>query len=293
MTEQKQKEFPPVKVVLLGLDQGEFDPDRSMGELAALCEANHMQAVAELVQKRAAPEAGTVLGEGKLAEARRRGLLLFIATGRHRCDLNNLGDLAFDGYVTLNGQYCYDARGVIYCRSIDPNDIRTAVGLIEREPFPCLFIEEDRMYINCADDNFRAAQRLLNFGDPPVESPSRALRTDIFQLMPFIGPEREPWLMERLPRCRSTRWNPYFMDVVPEGGSKSVGIDAICRSYGIAPDETMAFGDGQNDIEMLRHAGIGVVMGNAAEEVQAAADYVTASVDEDGVSRALRHFGLI
>ena len=47
-----------------------------------------------------------------LAEARRRGLLLFIATGRHRCDLNNLGDLAFDGYVTLNGQYCYDARGV-------------------------------------------------------------------------------------------------------------------------------------------------------------------------------------
>jgi hypothetical protein len=83
------------------------------------------------------------------------------------------------------------------------------------------------------------------------------------------------------------------MDVVPEGGSKSVGIDAICRSYGIAPDETMAFGDGQNDIEMLRHAGIGVVMGNAAEEVQAAADYVTASVDEDGVSRALRHFGLI
>lgn len=228
-----------------------------------------------------------------LAEARRRGLLLFIATGRHRCDLNNLGDLAFDGYVTLNGQYCYDARGVIYRRSIDPNDIRTAVGLIEREPFPCLFIEEDRMYINCADDNFRAAQRLLNFGDPPVESPSRALRTDIFQLMPFIGPEREPWLMEGLPRCRSTRWNPYFMDVVPEGGSKSVGIDAICRSYGIAPDETMAFGDGQNDIEMLRHAGIGVAMGNAVEEVQAAADYVTASVDEDGVGRALRHFGLI
>lgn len=105
-----------------------------------------------------------------LAEARRRGLLLFIATGRHRCDLNNLGDLAFDGYVTLNGQYCYDARGVIYRRSIDPNDIRTAVGLIEREPFPCLFIEEDRMYINCADDNFRAAQRLLNFAIRPSKA---------------------------------------------------------------------------------------------------------------------------
>ena len=111
--------------------------------------------------------------------------------------------------------------------------------------------------------------------------------------MTFIGPEREPWLMERLPRCRSTRWNPYFMDVVPEGGSKRVGIAAICRSYGLATDETMALGDSRNGNEIRRLAGSGGAMGNAVEEVQAAADYVTASVDEDGVGRALRHFGLI
>ena len=55
----------------------------------------------------------------------------------------------------------------------------------------------------------------------------------------------------------------------------------------------MAFGDGQNDIEMLRHAAVGVAMGNAAEEVRRAADYVTASIDDDGVALALRHFGLI
>ena len=96
-----------------------------------------------------------------------------------------------------------------------------------------------------------------------------------------------------------------------DGAAAPLPVDAVeslfhgCRARGreqerryrrdlpLANGETMAFGDGQNDIEMLRHAGIGVVMGNAAEEVQAAADYVTASVDEDGVSRALRHFGLI
>ena len=60
---------PPKKVLLLGLDLGKFDPDRSMEELSALAEANNMEPVAQLVQKRAAPEAGTVLGEGKLAEA--------------------------------------------------------------------------------------------------------------------------------------------------------------------------------------------------------------------------------
>ena len=70
MTEQIQSNFSPIKVVLLGLDLGQFDPDRSMDELSALCQANNMEAVAQLVQKKAAPEPGTVLGEGKLAEAR-------------------------------------------------------------------------------------------------------------------------------------------------------------------------------------------------------------------------------
>ena len=55
---------------ILALDQGTFDCERSLKELAALCEANHMEAVGEVVQKRATPETGTVLGSGKLEEAR-------------------------------------------------------------------------------------------------------------------------------------------------------------------------------------------------------------------------------
>lgn len=70
MSEQITQNTPPVKVLLLGLDMGQFDAERSMDELAALCEANNMEAVASLIQKKDAPEAGTVLGEGKLAEAR-------------------------------------------------------------------------------------------------------------------------------------------------------------------------------------------------------------------------------
>ncbi len=61
---------PPLRVVLLALDLGKFDPERSLAELAALAEANHMEAAATVCQRRAAPEAGTMLGEGKLAEAR-------------------------------------------------------------------------------------------------------------------------------------------------------------------------------------------------------------------------------
>ena len=63
-------ETPPTPTLLLALDQGAWDCERSLGELAALCEANHMEAVGEVVQKRATPEAGTLLGSGKLEEAR-------------------------------------------------------------------------------------------------------------------------------------------------------------------------------------------------------------------------------
>ena len=64
------RETPPVRVLLLALDQGQWDAERSLAELAALCEANHMEAVGQVLQKRAAPEAGTMLGSGKVEEAR-------------------------------------------------------------------------------------------------------------------------------------------------------------------------------------------------------------------------------
>ncbi|MGN0306045.1 MAG: HAD hydrolase family protein, partial [Lachnospiraceae bacterium] len=52
-------------------------------------------------------------------------------------------------------------------------------------------------------------------------------------------------------------------------------------------------GDGENDMDMLRFAGIGVAMGNAAPQVKEAADYITAHIDEDGLEKALRHYGLL
>ena len=63
-------ETPPARVVLLALDQGQWDCARSLAELSALCEAGHMEAVGQVVQKRATPEAATMLGSGKVEEAR-------------------------------------------------------------------------------------------------------------------------------------------------------------------------------------------------------------------------------
>ena len=89
------------------------------------------------------------------------------------------------------------------------------------------------------------------------------------------------------------RWHPAFVDVTAKGNTKQNGIDQIIRHFGIKLEETMAFGDGGNDISMLRHAGIGVAMGNANDNVKAVADYVTTSVDEDGIAHALEQFKII
>ena len=58
-------------------------------------------------------------------------------------------------------------------------------------------------------------------------------------------------------------------------------------------NQTMAFGDGENDITMLKCVGIGVAMGNGKEELKKEADYVTADIDDDGIEKALIHFGVI
>ena len=67
----------------------------------------------------------------------------------------------------------------------------------------------------------------------------------------------------------------------------------MAHHMGFDSQRTMAFGDGGNDTSLVTTAGIGVAMGNALDSLKQAADFVTTSVDEDGIMNALLHFGLI
>ena len=96
----------------------------------------------------------------------------------------------------------------------------------------------------------------------------------------------------RLSRLRG-RWCDLFCDIVPKSSSKPKGVQATLDHFGISGAETIAFGDGGNDATMLEYCTLGVAMGNGTDEAKAAADYVTADIDDDGIAKALRHFGLI
>ena len=122
---------------------------------------------------------------------------------------------------------------------------------------------------------------------------SHALGREIYQAITFLDRDNEHLLLDRAPHLKTTRWHPHFLDVIPPTGGKDKGMDAILEHFGIPVEESMAFGDGENDLSMLVHAGIGVAMGTASDEVKRQSDWDTASVDEDGIVKALQHFQVL
>ncbi|MEJ8737734.1 Cof-type HAD-IIB family hydrolase [Erysipelotrichaceae bacterium HCN-30851] len=88
------------------------------------------------------------------------------------------------------------------------------------------------------------------------------------------------------------RTTPKWLEVMPKGITKASGLEVLSEQLGISMEEIMAFGDGENDIEMLETVGKGIAMGNAMEEVKAIADDVTLTNNEDGIAHAIHKYGI-
>ena len=104
---------------------------------------------------------------------------------------------------------------------------------------------------------------------------------------------QEAALSPRLRHVTSGRWHPEFTDFTRQGVDKALGLREMASFLHLDISQTMAFGDGGNDIAILSAAGIGVAMGNSADDVKAAADFVTTDVDNHGIAHALRHYKII
>lgn len=232
-----------------------------------------------------------------LEQAKANGLKVFIATGRPRQLINNLSAIShlIDGYVTTNGAYCYAGDNNIVCNPIPEADVLSIKAEADRMGAMSLVVGIDGILL-CNPDIplVDELQKLLNVPSIPVGNDiTPLLRHGIVQMTVFVSASQEPQLLAGAPSSHGSRWYPTFTDITSCKADKASGIAAMAAHFGIAISETMAFGDGGNDTPMLRQAGIGVAMGNALPDVQAAADFVTTTVDNDGIAHALRHFGLI
>ncbi|WP_050697186.1 Cof-type HAD-IIB family hydrolase [Anaeromassilibacillus senegalensis] len=233
-----------------------------------------------------------------LEALRAKGIKLFIATGRPPsgvAHIKNLLPFPFDGYITTNGQYCFNDAGVLHEQWIPSEDLANILPYLEEKQIACDFMELDYIYLNRATP--RVLQMWEQLGDTafkePFDDPNRIFTHRTYQLSAFVDTEEEEAFFRRLPGCRSVRWHPLFMDVIPKEGGKATGILKCLEAYGISPEESMAFGDGGNDTEMFTCVHTGVAMGNAGKDVQRMADYVTDDVDHDGILNALKHFRIL
>lgn len=229
-----------------------------------------------------------------LNRLRRDGVALFLSTGRHMTMLDQVRrQFEFDGYVSVSGQYCLYHGAPVYKNPIPGRGMEELVGAMEAHGFSGMFLEGESCWLNALDGPARAFLEEFHVVTPPVCPLSRAMTGEVYQVIVMLDRERERLLLDRADHLAAVRWHPGFLDAMPPGGGKDTGIGQVLRHLGLGREEAMAFGDGENDISMLKCVGVGVAMGNANDTVKAAADYVTGPVDAGGLCAALRRFELL
>ena len=229
-----------------------------------------------------------------IARLREQGVKVFIATGRLMKHVAIVNDIEVDGYITVNGGYCITSAGEVIFESAFPRaTVERVIDISEQYGFDLNVMTHQDMYVSSMGERVQKIASMINIMPTVADVRAIAATQPVVQMCPYISRELEQEIMPLLPDCVGSRWIETFMDLNVRGVDKSLGIQQVMNYYGLTMAEAMAFGDGGNDLPMVRDAAVGVAMGNACDELKAVADYITSSVDEDGVSRALEHFGLI
>ena len=219
-----------------------------------------------------------------IVEMRGLGVKTFLSTGRNGDSTRFLMETGlFDGEILINGQLCEMDGKCIYENPVDEADIDGVIACAESGEFTVGFLSGHESFVCRVNKFVEDACNYAGMAIPRVEPAALARKHPIYQIHCYGEPGTEDRLLAHTKNLTAVRWSPNFADVYPMGGGKDKGMAAFCEYLGITPAETIAFGDGENDISMIEFAGIGVAMGNASDKVKAHADFVTSSVDEDGI----------
>ena len=232
-----------------------------------------------------------------LARLRANGVKCFVATGRSKFEIVSehlLDGLEFDGLLTNNGQDAYAADGsLLYGKPLDPKEAAAVLAWAEAHNCAAWFVSAERSVMNVHNARVMQAMEAIHTRPPEIGDLREMLNKPIYKIVLFLTREEMPAVMPCAPTSRTAQWYACGHDIISADGGKRSAMLEILRRYGIQSSECIAFGDSENDIEMLRAAGIGVAMGNATPDCLAAADYITADCDDDGLLKALEHFELI
>lgn len=261
---------------------------------------------------------GTLVNfQGEMSDGTRRALCqvqenghrIVICSGRSLFQIYSwLLDMGFDGIIGAAGAYVECDGKTIYAHHMKKEALMAARTLLERlgasyaaqtKGRTIMTLDnKNRMMRGFVDVGLKEDLSDQMWGDVQLDEYLER-RHDIEKLFFFEAKASIDRIQEQLSKyCDVTAMSFQRPDnssgeISSKGINKAFGMQKYLEYAGITRENTIAFGDGINDVEMLKYAHIGVAMGNAVDALQKQADYVTSGIDEDGIERALKVFGLL
>ena len=236
-----------------------------------------------------------------IRRATSRGVTVVLATGRMFPAARPFArELNLDSpLITYNGALIRTAGGDTWWHKPVPRDSALAVlDYAEADGWDVQCYCDDRLYVARIDDDVRY---YLDIANVPAQACAdmRALlkERETTKLLGIGDPEETARRAEALSKAFAGRLTvtiskPRFVEMLDAGVSKAAALAEVARRLGVPREQVLAIGDSFNDLDMIRWAGVGVAMGNAAPEIQALADYTVASNEDEGVAEALARFVL-
>ena len=227
-------------------------------------------------------------------QLRDRGILTGIATGRGIFGVvPEIKALKPDFFVTLNGAYIEDKKGsVLYSHKIARDKVEEYIAWTKK-------VGIDYGLVGSHEAKLSRRTEMISQAIDPIYpdlevDPDFYQKEDIYQMWTFEDQGDDLTLPESLASTlRMVRWHEHSSDVVSISGSKAAGVAKVVDQLGLKPENVMVFGDGLNDSELFDYAGISVAMGISHDKIKEKADYITKTLEEDGIFDALEGFGMV
>ena len=218
-----------------------------------------------------------------LQRLKEKGIRICLATGRAPITLPKFEGLEFDAYLTFNGSLCYTENETIFSNPIPAPDVQKLIQNATKLGRPVSVATKQRLAANGTDEDLAEYYSFSHLDLTIAPDFAEVARQEIYQVMLGCRERDYPAILEDVDHAKIAAWWDRAVDIIPVSGGKGAGIQKILNYYHMERCEAIAFGDGNNDIEMLRSVGTGVAMKNASPELIAIADEVCGHVAEDGI----------
>ena len=199
------------------------------------------------------------------------GIKICVATGRSPMGLPVFEGIEFDAYLTYNGSYCYADNTTIFSNSIQKEDVKQILRNAEKMKKAVTVALKSEMSSNGLDKDLEHYMAVENLDLEVSEDFDKKVEDEVYQVMLACCPEEYDAILENVNHAKIATWWDKAIDIIPANGGKGMGIAAMLKYYGFDKSEALAFGDGNNDIEMLQAVGWGFAMENASEDLKAVA----------------------